>query len=151
MALVFASDQWGLSVYNLCACVDVRDELDLFSQRNRALFINLPGLDRCSHVHLQQRHMGILTGNSLVFCHLLLMKSRHNRFNDVRLGKTKDFQLREYCPDWVPRRLALQTSNRYHGDLERPQGHAPLMQTGDNAGKALHLGVGGAARPNPGI
>lgn len=119
MALVFASDQWEPSVYNLCAGVDVRDELDLFSQRNHALVINLPGLDRCSHVHLQQRHVGISTGISLVFCHLLLMKRLDNRFNDVRLWKIKDFQLREYCPDRISRRLALQTSNRYHGDTSR--------------------------------
>lgn len=112
MALVFASDQWGLSVDNLCAGVDVRDELDLFSWRNHAPFINLPGPVRCSHVHLQQRHVGISTGNSLVSCHLLLMKRPDNRFNDVRLWKTKDFQLREYCPDRFSRRLALQTSNR---------------------------------------
>lgn len=136
----------GLSVYNLCAGVDVRDELDLFSRRNHALFINLPGLDRCSHDHLQQRHVGISTGNSLVFCHLLLMKRRDSRFNDVRLWKTKDFQLREYCPDRISRRLALQTSDRNHGDVERPQGHAPPTLTRDKAGKALRSGVEGAAQ-----
>lgn len=149
MALVFASDQWGPSVYNLCAGVDVRDELDLFSRRNHALFINLPGLDRCSRVHLQQRHVGISTGNSLVFCHLLLMKLPDNKFNDVREWKTKDFQLREYCR--VSRRLVLQTSNRYHGDLERPRGHAPPTLTGDKAGKVLWSGVGGAALASTGI
>lgn len=79
------------------------------------------------------------------------MKCLDNRFNDVRLWKTKDFQLREYCPDRISRRLALQTSNRWRGDLERPQGHAPPTLTRDKAGKVLRSGVGGAALPNPGI
>lgn len=69
------------------AFVDVRDEWDLFSQENAALFINLPGPDRRSDIHLPQPNVGISTHNSFVFCHLLLMKNGDNISDDVMFIK----------------------------------------------------------------
>lgn len=75
------------------ACVDVRDEWDLFSQKNAALFINLPSPDRRSDIHLLQPNMGISADNSFVFCHSLLMKNGDNISNDAMLiiKKTRTF------------------------------------------------------------
>ena len=96
MTLVFASDERGLSFYNLCmkrqksnwAFVDVRDERDLFSQKNAALFINLPGSDRRSDIHLLQPNVGISTHSSSVLCHLSLMKNGYNISNNATFTKT---------------------------------------------------------------
>lgn len=78
MALIFASDEWGLSIYNPCTnkllgfCCLCEKWIRPFLQENHALLINLQrtvlilGLDHCSDSHLQHHSLDsflkLLTG-----------------------------------------------------------------------------------------